>query len=197
MLTPAETKQILIMRAAGHSIASIAETVGVSATAIKSTVKAHKITKGSAMAELINAAQEKLKSDYSLTDLLKQSIAGMVADDLAIVKRLRENILLTLERLEECSETTPTGRARTLASLATSLTVTQSIWRKSLQASRIEESAPASELQALPIYFMTPDQEAEVRAAANSEGFGVHVRDDVFSTDGDDPDLDVITEELD
>ena len=196
MLSPAEIKQIVVMRAAGHSIASIAETVGVSATAIKSAVKTHKVAKGSAMTELISAAQDKLKSDHTLTESLKQSIAGMLCDDLALIRKLREGVLITLEELEADKELSAVAKSRALAGLSTVLVVTNSVWRKSLQASRIESLAPAAEAEPLTIHFMSSEDEAGIRAMTNSDDFGVKAHDEYLGGE-DEPDNDVVEETYD
>lgn len=187
MLNPNQIREIIVLRQAGYSLSAICERVDAGATAVKKVLRDSKVTKGAATAALIEEARKRLLSDQALTDSLKQTIAEMIADDLSTVRRLRENILLTLEKLEECSDVTPTGRARTLAALATTATVTQSIYRKALRVSHLEQSAPASELQPLPIYFMTPEDEAAVRAATNSDEFGIH--DAGFDNDTDDSDI--------
>lgn len=170
MLTPSQRNEIIIMREAGHSIASIADKTGVGSTAIKSVFREHKISKGAATAALIDESRKRLVSDHNFSETLKATIAGLVSDDLAIIRRLRENILSTLELIESDDSLSPVMRGRSLAALSTSLSLTQQTYRKSLQLSKHEGTINSDELPILTMHHLTASQEESIRKVADDTG---------------------------
>lgn len=171
MLTPSQKNQIVIMRESGYSIASICERVGAGATAVKATLKTHKIGKGAATAALVSEARNKLLSDHTFSDSLRTTIAGLLHDDLAIVRRIRESIVLTLDQLDADETMTPVMKGRVLAALSTSLVVTQNICRKTLQISKHEAAIDMEQLPELRIHYMTEQEQAAISDAVNSDDF--------------------------
>ena len=95
--TPDQKAQINTLRAAGYSLSSIADRVGVSVSTVKRHIKS--TPKGLANQELIDEAKEELLETLS-DSAVKAHLASLVQDDLALSQRIRATIFTTLEHLE-------------------------------------------------------------------------------------------------
>ena len=180
----AETqKAAFAHRLAGWSLSSISEKLNISTSSLQRLFNEHSIKRGSVTSKMIESA----KNELILNTDFKAQIAGMVRDDLALIKRSREAIALSLEQLMN-DETLPVvAKARAISALTTSLGLSQSVYRKCLQVSKIENTIDESTLPALQMTFLTSDGEAAIRATRDTDGFGM--------PDDDEPDHDVIVEE--
>lgn len=129
-----QLKQALVLRAGGYSLAAIAQNTGISAATLSRHFSRHKVEKGGLTNEAVNDAKHQLLNDAGFISDLKRQIAASIVDDLSQVTALREAVSLTLEATMSDKELPAHYRARSLAALATTLTLTQKAVRIALQA---------------------------------------------------------------
>lgn len=184
MMSPEQRTQALTLRLAGYPLSAISEQTGAGITALKALFKESKATRGAAKSKVIDEAQKRLLSDHSFGEQLKLTISELIADDISIIRRLRTNILTTLEQLETDSGIAPVAKGRVLAALSTSLSLTCQTYRKSLQLNKHESAVDAEALPTLTVHYMSADDEANIRKIADDAGgYDIPMPDDDLETD--------------
>lgn len=177
-------KAAFTLRLGGWSLSAIAEKLGISTSSLQRLFNENSIKRGSITAKMIEAA----KNELILNDDLKHQIASMVKDDLALIRRSREAIALSLERIVNDESLPVVAKARAIAALTTSLGLSQSVYRKALNVSKIESAIDETALPSLTIHYMSENDEAQVRSARDASDY------DLPSLDEGEPDRDVIEE---
>jgi AcrR family transcriptional regulator len=164
LASPQLIKRAITLRIAGHTLSSIVEKTGLSASTLYRYFKKFDIERGSLTVESVAEARESLLNDALFIDNLKLTIASSIADDLALSRQIRDAIALSLEELIVDNKTHATLKSRSLAALSTSLKITQDVQRKALNVDRAEQFNQLEELPTLTITRMTDE---EIQAAQN------------------------------
>ncbi|MDD5462594.1 MAG: hypothetical protein PHG00_13330 [Methylococcales bacterium] len=165
---PAALKKAITLRLAGYSLASIAFKTGLSASTLYRQFSKLKVKSGSISAAALDEARNELLNDAGFVNDLKHTIAASIVDDIMVAKRTREAIVLTLDELIDEQSAIKASladlslRARALAALATSLSVTQVVQRKALNVDA-ESYQQVQELPTLTIRKMSDDDVAEIQ----------------------------------
>jgi len=159
--TPAEINKAIVLREAGYSLASIASKTNISTATLARHFKKHGIGKGALSDSAINAAKEELISD-GFTESLKKEITAAILDDLAHFKALREAIAVNLEELANDTDLPSHYRARGIAALCTSVGLSQTLIRKTLQLD--DQEIEQGELPELVISELTAEDIKDLQA---------------------------------
>jgi len=156
-----QLKEALVLRAAGYSLASIAQNTGIAPATLSRHFAKHKAVKGGLTDEAIDKAKQQLLNDAGFISDLKNKIAASIVDDVCQVAALREAVSLTLEATMSDKAIPAHYRARSLAALATTLALTQKTARVALQA----DSQPIDQesLPTLSIQELTQDEIIKMR----------------------------------
>lgn len=165
-------KRAVVLREAGFSLASVAAKTGLSASTLYRTFKKAGVKCGGINQEALDAARNELLNDAGFVNDLKHTIAASIVDDIMVARKTREVITLTLDQLVEeqgknkASLADLSLRARSLAALVTSLSVTQTVARKALNIDA-ETYAEEKELPTLTICKMTDEEMEAVKNRFN------------------------------
>jgi AraC-like DNA-binding protein len=161
--TTEELQRAIVLREAGYTLAAITERTGISASTLQRAFRKHAVGRGALSTVAVEQARQQLLNDADFVGGLKHSVASAVTDDLAIVRQIRETLVLSLEALASDDVTPAPIKARALAAIATAAKLSQDIQRRSLRMD-YPESRQADELTTLVVYKMTDE---EVREAQN------------------------------
>ncbi|UOA08122.1 hypothetical protein [Methylobacter sp. S3L5C] len=153
--TTDEIKQAVVYRDAGYSLASIAAKTSISPSTLKRHFSKLGTSKGALTSQAVNDARLELLNDGGFISDLKQQIASSLLDDLQQSKDLRESIAVCLSELMNDANATAAMKARSLASLSTSLVLSQKMMRLTLLIDKQE--VEQSELPNLFISELTGD----------------------------------------
>ncbi len=145
-----QLKAAVLLRDSGYSLATIASKTAISPSTLQRHFKKVGATKGGLTSDAIQTAREQLLNDGSFLNDLKHQIASTLLDDLQHAKNIRESITLTLFDLMADLSTQPIYKARAIAALTTSLTLTQKLMRITLEM----DNQPI-EQDSLPNLFIT------------------------------------------
>ena len=167
-MTRKQVERIYILSAAGYSQSAIAAKLGYSIRTIHNVLKSGKVTKSALCEKLISQAHQELLEDAALIGEVKTYIARSIADDMAIANAIRIEAFNALEEIAADKTSDYAGKARALAAIATTLTVTQAVIRKAL---KIDESSlhEHSVLPQLTIRRMTDEETQLARKIAAGE----------------------------
>lgn len=158
---PANVRQVLELRAAGHSVASITERTGLSSSTVFRHCKRHAVHRGSLSEEAIDQARQQLLDDADFVSNLKTHICSSILDDLHMSRAIKERAMLVLEELE--SEDVPAMiKARSLASVSTALKVASDVQRRCL---RLDDPATLLQTEDLPQLTITRMSDEEIERA--------------------------------
>ncbi|WP_262964415.1 winged helix-turn-helix transcriptional regulator [Methylobacter psychrophilus] len=147
--TTLDIKGAIVLRDAGYSLASIASKTGISPSTLQRHFKKLGTDKGALTSTAVSIARVELLQDGSFVDSLKREISASLLDDLNQAQRLRESIAVCLEAV--MLEDSPASmKARSIAALATSLTLSQKLLRVTLQI----DNQPV-EQESLPDLFIS------------------------------------------
>lgn len=160
--SPKEIKRAIVLRSANYTLAAIVEKTGISASTLQRIFRKYDIEKGALTSETIESARQQLLSDAGFISELKHQIAASVVDDLSLVRHVRTVLTLTLEELEGDTSTPATIKARSLASVATALKITQEVARRSLRA---DNNDSLNQLEQIPTLTITKMTDKEIRLA--------------------------------
>ena len=157
-----QIKKIAAMRAAGRTLADIANKTNLSVRTVGRIVAKFDIEKRDFYREHVELARRELFDDANDAAEIQQEIASLVRDDISKSKRLRELITRTADSIETLLEDMQdiedvSQAARAIAALSTSLKAASDV------RSRVTMNAPAEELRPLPIMTMTDDEVDEQR----------------------------------
>lgn len=160
---PKILKRALLLREAGHSLAAISDKTGLSPSTLYRHLKRLQITRGELTSESVEQAKQNLLQDAGFIDELKHTIAASIIDDLSIVRMIRESLILSLEDLTADTTTPASMKARSLAALSTSLSITQTVQRKALNI----DAETQKQFEELPVLTIRKMDDTEIAAVRN------------------------------
>ncbi|MEE5154652.1 helix-turn-helix domain-containing protein [Pseudomonas alliivorans] len=163
--TPDQNTQVVILREAGYTLPVIADRLGLSISTVQRIIKTNKAVVGAGTRALIDKAREELLSSAFSLDAVQQTVATLVADELALSHQIRTKIASALEALDP---TDPVA-FRGLAAASTALKLTQDVTRRSLPIEKLNQAQDIEELPSLQIHIMTEQDVAEMRARQRLE----------------------------
>lgn len=163
--TPDQSTQVVILREAGYTLPVIADRLDLSISTVQRIIKTTKAVAGAATQALIDKAREELLSSAFSLDAVQQTVATLVADELALSHLIRTKIANALEALDP---TDPVA-FRGLAAASTALKLTQDVTRRSLPIEKLNQAQDIEELPTLQIHILTENDVAEMRAKQRLE----------------------------
>lgn len=163
--TPDQSTQVVILREAGYTLPVIAARLDLSISTVQRIIKTNKAVAGAGTRALIDKAREELLSSAFSLDAVQQTVATLVADELALSHLIRIKIATGLEALDP---TDPVA-FRALAAASTALKLTQDVTRRSLPIEKLNQAQDIEELPTLQIHIMTENDVAEMRAKQRLE----------------------------
>ena len=167
MVKTGALKQAVILRSAGWTLAGIANKTGISCSTLQRHFSRLGISKCEFTIDSIDNAKNDLLLDAGFMGQLKSQIAASIVDDLAISRQIRESLVLAVEELANDKATPASFKARALAALSTTLSITQAVQRKAMN---LDDSGAFMSEQALPSLRIFKMTEQDVRAAKESIG---------------------------
>lgn len=163
--TPDQSTQVVILREAGYTLPVIADRLDLSISTVQRIIKTTKAVAGAGTQALIDKAREELLSSAFSLDAVQQTVATLVADELALSHLIRTKIANALEALDP---TDPVA-FRGLAAASTALKLTQDVTRRSLPIEKLNQAQDIEELPTLQIHILTENDVAEMRAKQRLE----------------------------
>ncbi|PHN44700.1 helix-turn-helix domain-containing protein [Pseudomonas syringae] len=163
--TPDQSTQVVILREAGYTLPVIADRLDLSISTVQRIIKTTKAVAGAGTQALIDKAREDLLSSAFSLDAVQQTVATLVADELALSHLIRTKIANALEALDP---TDPVA-FRGLAAASTALKLTQDVTRRSLPIEKLNQAQDIEELPTLQIHILTENDVAEMRAKQRLE----------------------------
>ena len=163
--TPSQISKALAYRAAGWSIGAISQKLSISPSTLLRAFKKYGAKKGVLSDQVIEQAKQELLNS-SLVDEIKIQIASIINDDVYQVIALREAISLTIEQTMTDASLPAHYRARSLAALCTSVSLSQSVAHKAL---RINEQEPEQAQIPMLIISELTAEDIKVMQAAHDE----------------------------
>jgi len=154
-------KQALLLRESGYSVAAIKERTGVSASTLNRLFRKVGAPKGTLTSATVEQARSALLNDSAFISELKARIAASLLDDLAHITAIRSAMAEALEETMGDIELPAHAKARSIAALATSLTLTQKASRIALGVDN--QPVEQSELPTLEISELTLDDIEDMR----------------------------------
>jgi len=154
-------KQALLLRESGYSVATITQKTGVSATTLNRLFRKVGAPKGTLTKSSVEEARAALLNDSAFISELKARIAASLLDDLAHITAIRAAMAEALEETMGDIELPAHAKARSIAALATSLTLTQKASRIALGVDN--QPVEQSELPTLEISELTLDDIEDMR----------------------------------
>lgn len=163
--TPDQSTQVVILREAGYTLPVIADRLDLSVSTVQRIIKTTKAVAGAATQALIDKAREELLSSAFSLDAVQQTVATLIADELALSHLIRTKMANALEALDP---TDPVA-FRGLAAASTALKLTQDVTRRSLPIEKLNQAQDIEELPTLQIHILTENDVAEMRAKQRLE----------------------------
>ena len=163
MRLKSDLQQAIVLREAGLTLSAIVDKTGLSASTLYRVFKKHDIGRGDLTNESIEEARNQMLNDAGFIDQLKYTIASSIVDDLSLVKRIRESLILALEEINKDTATSGTLKARSLAAFSTSLKITQEVQRKALNIDSFHDNQANEKLPILTICKMTTEDVQQVQ----------------------------------
>lgn len=157
--TPDQETQAVVLREAGWTVSAIADRLAISVSTVQRLLKRHHVVAGAGTQALIEKAREELLTAAFSLEAVQQTAASLVADELALVRQIRQKIASSVENLDP---TNPIA-FRGLAAASTALKLTQDITRRALPIDKLGQAMEIEELPELRIRIMTEDDVAEMR----------------------------------
>lgn len=167
MIDSETVKNAIAYRAVGLTLGAISEKLKVSQSALKAIFKRFDVSRGSHRAELTRLAKELLIKDTTLASNIAAQIAAAITNDLNLAKQIQDNASLMLEQIYHDTSTPITTKARSLAALATSVSVAQTIMFKALDIERQRSTVTDDDLPELSISGYSADEMLEIRRRAS------------------------------
>jgi hypothetical protein len=172
MISPTQQEQAITLRLAGYSISSVSEQTNISISALK-VLYAKTGVKRSIKKELVDKARLKLISNSTFEKSIKLKIAISLDEDLAIASKMRDVVAFLLEEIEMDTTQPLQVKCRSIAALATTLGLTQTVIRKTLSIDKFQEDVKQEKLTVLEIRGMTAAETEAIIKNANSQSFDV------------------------
>ena len=157
--TPDQETQAVVLREAGWTVSAIADRLAISVSTVQRFLKKHHVVAGAGTQALIEKAREELLTAAFSLEAVQQTAASLVADELALVRQIRQKIATSVENLDP---TNPSA-FRGLAAASTALKLTQDVTRRALPIEKLGQAMDIEELPELRIRIMTEDDVAEMR----------------------------------
>lgn len=157
--TPDQETQAVVLREAGWTVSAIADRLAISVSTVQRLLKKHHVVAGAGTQALIEKAREELLTAAFSLEAVQQTAASLVADELALVRHIRQKIASSVENLDP---TNPIA-FRGLAAASTALKLTQDVTRRALPIDKLGQAMEIEELPELRIRIMTEDDVAEMR----------------------------------
>lgn len=157
--TPDQETQAVVLREAGWTVSAIADRLAISVSTVQRLLKKHHVVAGAGTQALIEKAREELLTAAFSLEAVQQTAASLVADELALVRQIRQKIASSVENLDP---TNPIA-FRGLAAASTALKLTQDVTRRALPVDKLGQAMEIEELPELRIRIMTEDDVAEMR----------------------------------
>ncbi|MEE4132449.1 helix-turn-helix domain-containing protein [Pseudomonas viridiflava] len=157
--TPDQETQAVVLREAGWTVSAIADRLAISVSTVQRLLKKHHVVAGAGTQALIEKAREELLTAAFSLEAVQQTAASLVADELALVRQIRQKIASSVENLDP---TNPIA-FRGLAAASTALKLTQDVTRRALPIEKLGQAMEIEELPELRIRIMTEDDVAEMR----------------------------------
>ncbi len=157
--TPDQETQAVVLREAGWTVSAIADRLAISVSTVQRLLKKHHVVAGAGTQALIEKAREELLTAAFSLEAVQQTAASLVADELALVRQIRQKIASSVESLDP---TNPIA-FRGLAAASTALKLTQDVTRRALPVDKLGQAMEIEELPELRIRIMTEDDVAEMR----------------------------------
>lgn len=154
---PSKLKQSIILRSSGYSLSSISERTGISASTLYRHFKTLEVRRGDLSVTLLEEAKQQLLQDAGFINELRYTIAASIVDDLAIVRQIRESLVMAVEELAGDKTTPASLKSRALAALSTTLSITQAVSRKALNLDQIDPFVNVDTIPTLTIRKMTDE----------------------------------------
>lgn len=167
-MSPEKLAEASVMRAAGYTIAAIAERVGVSVSTLNRQFKAHRIPKGSARAELVDRARADLMAVLTEAEI-EEKTAKLIADDLALSASLRLRIAEALDHLRATNLEEAAVVMRAAAAYSTALKNTSDTLRRGMRTDRVLDR---SELDRIPSLVVREVSDEEARGIRDQHAVG-------------------------
>lgn len=166
-ITLSTVRRIATLRAAGYSIASIAERVGVSARTVARVCQRFDLRKSDFRAEAIEQARQELLRNADSIELIKAELSALLMDDIAQSRRIRDRMTEAAEHLVAHDLETATQVMRASSAMATALKLL-----RDLDLNKILDRQDGENLESLPIIEMTASEVAHQRrrALAGNQG---------------------------
>jgi predicted transcriptional regulator len=163
--TPDQAAQAVILREAGWTISAIAERLSISVSTAQRLLKKHHAVAGAGTEALIEKAREELLTTAFSLDAVQQTVASLVADELALAQQIRIKLANAIETLDPTDSIVFRG----LAAASTALKLTQDVTRRALPLEKLNQALAFEELPELKIHIMTDADVLEMRAQQRLE----------------------------
>lgn len=157
--TPDQETQAVVLREAGWTVSAIADRLAISVSTVQRLLKKHHVVAGAGTQALIEKAREELLTAAFSLEAVQQTAASLVADELALVRQIRQKIASSVENLDPANPLAFRG----LAAASTALKLTQDVTRRALPIEKLGQAMDIEELPELRIRIMTEDDVAEMR----------------------------------
>lgn len=141
-LTPEETRLIVSMRAAGWSLTTIAEKLGIGISSVQRTLKRHPVRSGEALDEITKAARMELLSLFDEDTQIKAIYSEIIADQLSQIRLARTKSAESLEALNPTDSKSATQCMRAIAAHATAMKLHTDSIRSLLERPLDEDRIP-------------------------------------------------------
>lgn len=167
--SPEQVAEVVALREAGFTLATIAERVNLSSSTISRIVASRKARKGTATAETVKAAREQLRSQLLSKDGIAEEAAILIADDLAQARLLRARILLAAEHLTATNLHEAAILMRAAAAFSTALKNTSDMLRHSLGYDSTRDELGEDQLPTLTVQEVSGEQAEAMRNRSCAE----------------------------
>lgn len=148
---------------------AISQRVGISPRTLQRHFSANYAKKGSAKAELVEAARLELIKSVTNSDAIKGAVARLISDDIAHATHLRTILQEASEHLKATSLQDAVLVMRGAAAYSTALKNTSDTIRKNLPI-KVLDGLEDSDLPVLTIRTLTAEEIEELRAQAKQSG---------------------------
>lgn len=163
--TPDQSTQAVILREAGYTIPAIAHQLDLSVSTAQRILKANKTVAGATQQKLIAKAREDMLNAAFALEQVQMKAASLVMDDLAISQQIRSKLSMAVDQLDPAD----IASLRALAASATTLKLTQDVYRRALPLERMNMALDVEEMPVLQIQIMNDYDVAKLRAEQRRE----------------------------
>lgn len=167
-IAPDVQAQVVALREAGYSLASIATRLRIGISSVQRIIKKHGAVAGAATTEMIARARDEMIATAYGLESVRQIAASLVHDDLDLAQRIRQKAVEILDAIEVTADNAVQS-ARAVAAVSTALRLTQDVQRRTLPLDKLERADSVEELPELTIRIMGPDDVRELREQQRKE----------------------------